>query len=141
MDIGFKLGIMFSMFFIFASVMPMVRCDLKHSAIFRVRPQPGHELQDVASDLMQCALQLLDIGEPYGKMTSDPATCSNGWYDGGSTFMAYYNGTTGFGNDVGAGASYLAQQFDKIVHYDPPVRDDLRWKYDYFCGQCYSDIL
>ena len=119
----------------------MVRCDLKHSAIFRVRPQPEHELQDVASDLMQCALQLLNVGDPYGKMTSDPPTCTTAWYDGSSTFMAYYNGTTGFGNDVGAGASYLAQQFNKIVCYDPPVRDGLRWKYDYFCGQQFAVIL
>ena len=107
----------------------MVRCDLKQSAIFRVRPQPEHELQDVASDLMQCALQLLDVGEPYGKMTYDPATCSDAWYDEGSTFMAYYNGTTGFGNDVGGDASYLAQQFNKIVGYDPPVSGSLRWGY------------
>jgi len=74
-------------------------------------------------------------------MTSDPPTCTTAWYDGGSTFMAYYNGTTGFGNDVGAGASYLAQQFNKIVDYDPPVRDGLRWKYDYFWGQQFAVIL
>jgi len=120
---------MFIMFVIFASVMPMVGCDLKHSAIFRVRPQPGYELQDVASDLMQCALQLLDVGEPYGKMTSDPATCSDAWYDEGSTFMAHYNGSTGFGNDAGADASYLAQQFNTIVDYNPAVSGALRWGY------------
>ena len=43
--------------------------------------------------------------------------------------MAYYTGTKGFGNDVGGDASYLAQQFNTIIDYDPPVSCALRWEY------------
>jgi len=101
----------------------MAICDSGHSAIFRVQLHAEVPFQDIASDLIQCALHLLNVGESFGRMTLNPRTC-NAW-DG--TFMAYYNGTIGSGDGVDADAIYLTHQFHDVefVVYHPPVKHGL----------------
>ena len=66
---------MLSMLLTLASTMPMVICELHHSYYFNpTTNRTTSTRRRVWSDLMP--LQLLDAGDPYAIITSDPLTCA-----------------------------------------------------------------
>ena len=66
---------MLSMLLTLASTMPMVICELHHSYYFNpTTSRTTSTRRRVWSDAMP--QQLLDVGEPYARITSDPLTCA-----------------------------------------------------------------